>query len=72
MFERGLFEKGIAALKEMKTIGDAGSLFSSDLLISVAYMKQYFITNSLSFAQKARNTALSGLRNKNGLRKNSV
>jgi tetratricopeptide (TPR) repeat protein len=67
-FRKGNFNQGISQLKRIKTLGDEGSLFYSDLFISMAYINKYIEQKTKKNAKIARDAAEAALNNKTGLK----
>ena len=66
--EKGDFTRAISLLKKIKTFGDPGSIFYSDLFVSMAYVSKYLESGSANDAKAARQYAYSALQNRAGLK----
>lgn len=66
--EKGNFSRAISLLKKIKNFGDAGSVFYSDLFVSMAYVSKYLESGSVNDAKAARQYAYSALQNRVGLK----
>jgi tetratricopeptide (TPR) repeat protein len=66
--EKGNFTEAISLLKKIKSFGDAGSVFYSDLFVSMAYISKYLESGSANDAKAARQHAYSALQNRIGLK----